>query len=350
MKYRIIVKDGDGDQIGEFKVFRNLTISKRLNNYGTCSFEIPADDPKASDLVALRVFTIDVYRIAEDDSQLLLWAGEQAIREGNLDSAGNNWCKITCFDWFEQLFSRYTADVVTYTGVDAGQIAWDLIDTTQGEPDGDFGITEGTIEATQNRDRTYNNGNIGELIINLANVINGFDFEINTSKVFNVSSIIGVDRTNLVLEYGRNIQSIQITEDFSSPVNRAIVLGDSGDFQVPLRVERDDASSQAIYKLREGILTELDVTQVSTLEDKGDALLRKRGVALFRTSMKLIPSSSPTIADFALGDVITLKVVNGVYNIIEFFRIYEWSVTFTTNDTEELDLVLGNFITMPGVS
>lgn len=341
--YRIIVKNGDGDLIGEFKTFRNLTFGRRLNNYGTCSFEIPVEDPKAINLVALRIYTIDVYRDA-----LLIWAGEQAIRDGNLDSAGNNWCTITCFDWFEQLFSRYTDAEEVYAGVDAGAIAWDLIDTTQTESD--LGITEGTIEATQNRDRTYNNQNIGEAIINLANVINGFDFNINTSKVFTVESNIGVDRRNLVLEYGRNIQSIRITEDSSSLTNRAIVLGDSGDFSDPLRVERDDAPSQAIYKLREGLLTELDVNQVATLEDKGDALLRKRGEPLLKTSMNLIPSSNPTIADFSIGDVITLKVVSGVYDIQSAFRVFEWTVSVGTNDTETLDLVLGDFVLLPGVS
>lgn len=337
MQYRIIVKDGDGDLLGEIKNYRNLKLSKRLNNYGTCSFEIPANDPKATELIALRIYTVHVYR-----DELLLWAGEQAIREGSLDEHNNNWCTITCFDWFEQLFSRYTAAEVIFSATDAGQIAWSLINTTQVASD--FGITEGTIEATQNRDRTYNNQNIGDAIINLSNVINGFDFEINTSKVFNVSANIGVDRTNLVLDYGRNIQSIRITEDFSSPANRAIELGDSGDFSTPLRVERDDLTSQGLYKLREAVENEMEISESTTLEDKGDALLRKKGMPLFKTSMKLIPSSSPTIADFALGDIVSLRVVYGVYNILSQFRIYEWSLSIPTNNTENLDLVLGNFI------
>lgn len=341
-QYRIIVKD-EGVAIGEFKTYRGLKFSRRLNNYGSCSFEIPADDPKASELVALRAYTIEVFR---DD--FLIWAGEQAVREGNLDKVGNNWCTITCFDWFEQLFSRYTAAEVIYDMVDAGEIAWELINTTQ--TDSDFGITEGTIEPTQNRYRKYNDQNIGEAIINLANVINGFDFEINASKVFNVKENIGVDRTNLVLEYGRNIQSIRITEDFSSPVNRSIVLGQVGEFSSPVRLERDDAASQTLYKLREGVLNEMSVSETDTLEGKGDSNNRKKSAPLLKTSMKLIPSSSPTIEEFALGDVLTLKVVYGVYNIIDQYRVYEWTVSVTTQDTEVLDLVLGNFITLPGVS
>lgn len=340
--YRIIVQDGS-TPLGEFKNFRNLSFSRRLNNYGTCSFEIPIKDQKASDLVALRNYTVYIYR-----NDFLIWAGEQATREGYLDEVGNNWATITCFDWFEQLFSRYTAQFLRYEGVDAGQIAWDLIDTTQGL--GTFGITEGTVQATQNRDRSYENDNIGEIIINLANVINGFDFEINTSRVFNVFTHIGVDRTNLVLEYGRNIQSIRITEDFTNPVNQAIVLGSSGDFQAPIRVEQDDAASQAIYGLRQGLLTEMDTSEQTTLEEKGDSLNRKKSTPLFKTSMVLVPSSNPTIAQFALGDTLTLKVDNGIYNILGTYRVYEWKITVPTIDIEVLDLVLGNFITLPAVS
>lgn len=337
MQYRIVVHDGNDVPLGEFTTYRNLTLGKRLNNYGRCSFEIPASDVKASDLVALRVYQVYIYR-----DGVLFWGGEQAIRDGNLDDKGNNWCTITCFTWFEQLMSRYTAALVNYVGIDAAQIAWDLIDTTQGASD--FGITEGTLEATQNRDRTYSNDKIGELIINLSNVINGFDFEITDSKIFNASAMIGVDRTNLVLEYGRNMQSCQINEDASSLTNRAIVIGNSGDFSSPIRVDRDDAGSQTTYKLREGLTNEMDVSEQQTLEDKGDALLRKKGLPLFKISFRQIPSSFPTIADFALGDLITVKVKSGIYDINRTFRVYEWNVRVTKLDTEEVDLVLGDFI------
>lgn len=341
--YKILVKDASGNNIGEFEKFRNLKFNKRLNNYGTCQFEVPVDDPKIASLISLRRYSVEIYRY-DNTTGLLIWAGEQASRQGNLDDKGGNWVLIYCYDWLEQLNSRFTADEVSYEGIDAGQIAWDLIDDSQTQSNGDFGITEGTIEATQNRDRTYYNKNILEAIIELSNVINGFDFEINTSKVFNVKGVIGADRTDsVILEYGINVTAMRIMEDFSKIVNRGIVLGDSGYIGDPLRVERDDAGAQALYKVREALVSETTTSEQDTLEEKGDALIRKYEAPLYKVSMNIARGGTPSIADFALGDVITLKVQSGIYNINEDFRIYEWTVSYSDDNTETLDLVLGNF-------
>lgn len=332
MTYKILVKDADGNNLGEFDRFKNLKFGKRLNNYGACTFDIPIIDEKAASLVALRQYTVWIYR--DDD---LVWAGEQAIREGKLDDKGDNWATIHCFDWFEQLNSKYTAASVTYTAEDAGQIAVDLID-------GAFAITEGTIEPTQNRDRTYVNKNVMDEIINLANVINGFDFEINNFKLFNVYSSIGIDRSNeIILEYGFNVTSMRITEDFANPVTKAIVLGDSGNPLDALRVERNDAGLQTLYGVREELINEMSVIETATLQAKGDALIRKYGTPLMKVTLGIVRSVTPTIIDFSLGDVIRLKVDRGIYDIDENYRIFEWGLSVAADNTETLDLVLGNF-------
>lgn len=337
VEFKIQVQDGNGNVLGQFEKFRNLKFGKRVNNYGIASFEIPANEPKAESLVALRIYSIWIYR-----NGTLFWSGEQAIRQGRLDDKGNNWITIYCYTWLEQFISRYTVEEKIFELTDRGQIAWTLIDDTQTESD--FGVTMGTIDPTEELTIEYHNQNVFDAIVNLQNTINGFDFEINDLKAFNASSFIGTDRTSLIFEYGYNITSMDITEDFSHPANRAIVLGDSGDPGNSLRVERDDASSQAQYKLREMLTNEMSITDIPVLEVRGDAILRKYGSPLFKTSMNLVRSSFPTIADFALGDIITLKVKNGIYNIEEAFRIYEWSVEYNEDNTERLDLILGNFI------
>jgi hypothetical protein len=338
MIYKIIVQDENGNNIGEFEKFRNLRFNKVLNNYSSANFAVPVGDPKISSLIALRLYTIKIYR-----GDTLVWAGEQATREGNLDNKGDNWVSITCYSWFEQLNSRYTPNGVTYTGVDAGQIAWELIDDTQSQTNGDYGITQGTIEATQNRDRTYYNKNIAEAIIELSNVINGFDFEINDSKGFNVFALQGVDRSDtVVLEYGINVTTVRITEDFSKPTNRAIVIGDSGVLAEPMRVNRNNAPLQPDYKIRENLINEMIITESETLEDKGDALLRKFQYALVKLSLG-ISRKTPTIEDFALGDIIRIKIKSGIYDIDRNFRIFEWGIAVNPDNTETLDLTLGDF-------
>lgn len=342
--YKILVKDASDNEIGEFEKFRKLKFSKRLNNYGACQFEIPVGDEKVSSLISLRRYTVWIYRYDETGSEQLIWSGEQVNRQGNLDDKGGNWATIYCYDWLELLNSRYTGNDVVYDGIDAGQIAWDLIDDSQTPTNGDFGITEGTIEATQDRDRTYYNHNVLEEIIKLANVINGFDFEITTSKVFNVYDFIGVDRSDeVILEYGINIKSMRITEDFSKIVNRAIVLGDTGYVGDSIRVERNDTGQQALYKIREAQISEMTTSETSTLNDKGDALIRKYEAPLYKISMDIVRGGNPSIADFAIGDIIKLIVKSGIYDINEDFRIYEWTLTYNDDNTESMDLVLGNF-------
>lgn len=337
MTYSLKVKDGSNNFIGEFDKFRNLKFGKRINNYGSMAFEVPLNDPKAESLVGLRIYSVWVYRDGD-----LIWSGEQVMRQSKLTDKGDNWATIYCFTWFEQLAGRHTGATRTFTAEDAGNIAWTLIDETQ--TDSDFGITQGTIEVTMDRDVIYENQNIAEAITNLSNVINGFDFEVSDTKVFNVFGTQGVDRTELIFEYGHNITNITISEDFAHPANRAIILGDSGVVSDPLRVERDDAGSQTQYKLREVVSNEMNTVESATLEEKGDALLRKYGSPLFKISMDLVRSSFPTIADFALGDIVTLKVQSGIYNIEDTYRIYEWSIDYDENDTEKLDLVLAKFI------
>lgn len=509
MIYRVVVKSG-ADTIGEFEAFTKLTFGKRLNNYGTCIITIPVSENKLSELVELRKNTVWIYR-----GDTLVWSGEMAIRAGELDSKGSGTVELHSFTWFEQLRNRFTEKELRYEGVDAGQIAWDLIFRTQNQyvqddtgsdlpvtvatsnaigtvdwttPDNikvddstsanvdfgasergtyylkatnfgfalpansditgivvtvkelndkgsvshyakdvnvklikagtiqttnkgtntdrvetvttttyggindlwgdtwtysdinnsgfgvaisylgkgsiiniysvkitvyyiyptavgnyDLGITEGTIEATMDRDRTYNNQNIAEAIISLTNVIEGFDFEITDNKVFNVKTLIGEDKTeSVILDYGSNVLSCRITEDFSTPVNRAIILGEASDDTELLRIERNDLTSQTDIKLREDVATESDVSETETLNEKGDAILRKYSTPLLKIDIDILPNT-PNITQFSLGDLIMIRIVYGFYNIKEEYRVFEWEVEYNSDGTEKLSLVLGKF-------
>lgn len=344
VNYRIVVQNATGTKLGEFDTFKNLKINKRLNNYGTCSFDIPVNDPKADSLVALRLYTVWIYR-EDDDGSLLIWAGEMASRSGSLTSDTNNWVTINCFDWLEILNSRFTVYEKIYDNEDAGAIAQDLIETTNADGSyGDTGITIGTIEATVNRDREYHNQNIMQAIIDLSSIELGFDFEITNNRVLNIKSLIGEDKTDsVVFEYGHNIASGTILEDFSKITNRSIVLGEAIGETDLQRVEVDDTVSQPLYKLREQQVSMMEQSELSTFTEKGQAVNAKYGAPLFTIDITIKKSSSPSIADFSIGDSVRVKIKNGIYDIDEDFRVFEWSVTYGTDNSEQLSVVLGNF-------
>jgi len=342
--YRILIKDSAGVVIGELQNFRKVNFSKRLNNYGEANFDIRANDPMASAFISLRKNTIEIYR-RKDNADVLVWAGEQALATGSLNDQGNNWITVYCYTWFELLIHRFTAAEKIFTADDAGAIAAELITDTN--TDDATGITIGTITTTTNRDRTYNNQNVAEGIINLANVVNGFDFEITDAKVFNVDSIIGTDKTDsVVFQYGHNVTNMTITEDFVNPVNRAIVLGEATGQTTLQRVERDDVTLQTEYGLHEGLFTEISTSNLGTLQDKGDAAIRKYGLALLKVSFELVGNNTPSIDTFSCGDGIRLMASWGYYTIDEQYRVFEYNVSFDSKNVERLELTLGKFITI----
>lgn len=347
IEYTIKVTNQNGNFIGEFETFRNLKFSKNLNSYGSCSFEIPLEDPKAGSLVVPRRYCVYVYRRENGEYQgTLVWAGEQVLRYAHLKADNDNWLEVYCYDWFEQLYHRYTARTVQYDGIDAGQIAFDLIDTSQNDSSGlgDLGITEGTIEATMNRDRQYYNQNIGEAIVNLANVISGFDFEITNDKEFNVYAVKGEDKSeDVIFELGKNVKEMNIKEDFVNPVNRAIILGEATDQSDLQRVERENVDFMHTYGLRESLLSEMDIADLATLEDRGDALLRKYQLPLMVLDMNILESSAPNITDFELGDLITVVAQKGFYDINKDYRVFGYEVEIGDKNEESLKLILGDF-------
>lgn len=344
LDYRVIVKDSNGNTLGELTSFRKLTFGKRLNNFGEASFDIPANDPNVSTLISLRQNTIEIYRRSGATS-VLVWAGQQALAKGELTEKGNNWITVFCYTWYEKLLHRYTVAEKVFSTTDAGAIAEELI--TDANSDDDTGITIGTIATTTNRDRTYNNQNVGQAIINLANVVSGFDFEITDTKVFNVYEILGEDKTDSVIfEYGHNIKNMTIEEDFVNPINRAIVLGEATGETELQRVERNDAGLQTTYGLFEGRFTEISTSNLGTLQDKGDAAIRKYGLPLIKVSFDLVGNNTPSIETFGCGDGIGLIAAWGYYNIAEQYRVFEYEITFNSKNVERLELVLGKFITI----
>jgi hypothetical protein len=333
--------------MGEFQTFKNLKFGKRLNNYGSCSFEIKADDPKASSLISLRKYGVWVYRDDGVNEAVLVWAGEMAAREGNLDNAGNNWVTIHCYDWLEQLNSRFSVYEKIYENTDAGAIAWDLINETQNDTYGDLGIILGEIEETTNRDRTYHNQNIMEAIIALANLSSGFDFEITNDKVFNVKTIIGEDKTDeVVFEYGFNVDSVKILEDFTHPATRAIILGEAIGEDELQRVEVDNSAYQLTYKLREYVFSETEEQELESFTERGLAVLRKYKSPLMKIDIDMIKTTTPNITQFSLGDMVKLKIKSGIYDIDSDYRIFEWDVEFGDDNAEKMSLILGDFITL----
>lgn len=364
--YTILVRDKDGDKVGLAHPIKGLRFGKRLNNYGTAEFSIKVNDPMAGNLIDLRKNYIDIFRtvpqgigyllqenadflLQESGDKLVLersgtkvWSGEMAVTRALLESNGNNWATVECYTWFEQLYHRFTEFFERYQNIHAGRVLEGLLATTQAKTDGDFGGIVGKIDPTFLVDIVYNNENIAEAFTSLSE--KGFDFEFDNDRVLNVSPVLGEDKTNsVVFQYGHNVSRVQIVEDFVSPANQAIVLGEVVTEDDLQRVERTDTDLRSEYGLRQTRLQQMEPAITEIFEDKGDAAIRKYGTPLIKVDFDVVRNITPSIDQFDVGDGVRLIVKDGMYNIDEEYRVFEWQMEVGTDNSERLSLVLGKF-------
>jgi len=248
---------------------------------------------------------------------------------------------VKAVGWLELLTARFTAASVIYTAQDAGSIAKQLIDTNQLLSGGDLGILTSAsyIKASVNRNRTYENKNIKDAIIELSAVKNGFDFEFTWDKKFYVYyPQMGTTRTEFAFEYPGNIKKLRISDDGKAIVNSVLVRGQGfGDAQTT--TTRTDSGSFTAYKLRQKILDVSDVIELATLQDHGDEVLRVQASPVRILQITLDGNRLPAYGSYQLGDRVPVRVYGfAAYPIDASYRIDEINIKIDDNDGEEIEL------------
>lgn len=337
-KYQIIVKDKEGEVIGEFSDFFNLKFSDVLNNYGQCSFDVPVTSSDSTKLISLRRFEVEIVR-----DGVVVWAGEQANADIELRSNSPNLIKITCYTYIEMLNARYTPEYIFYDDVDQATILKNLVDDSQAKTDGDLGFTFAPITPTKDREREYKLDNIMEAFINMSNVIDGIDFWVDRNKVIYFSEERGADKSNLYsFEWGVNIDSLKITDNFSSPANTAYAIG-SSDGITQLVESYADIVTRGIYKLREQTLSAIDVSEEDTLLGKAQDLVRKNRNQIRTIRIAQLPNTVPSIDKLAVGDRMNVRFSKGRYDIDSGFRILGYEVVIGSVGEELVSWILSDF-------
>jgi hypothetical protein len=320
----------------------NRSYSYQLNRAGKASFSLPLTTERLQRFpLYIGVTRLLIYRATK-----LIWAGViWEITEDAQDDEGT--VNVQCTEIFHILSEkRYTSN--SYTSTDAGQIAWGLIDTTQGLSGGDLGITEGTIEATQNRNRAYLDEKIGEKIIQLTEVINGFDFLItpsiknNTLGVFNVSAKIGTTLNTFRLEYGEglknNIQSWSRKRTLSDMYNSVVVEGE-GYGDIALKSTQTDSSMITAVGLLEGRVQEKSVNQQTTLDTKAQEFIRVR-----KTEQPLyditVNNAYDDFGKYDVGDIVPVRIKYGYIDMNTTMRIYGIDVRISDAGEEVIKLTI----------
>lgn len=248
---------------------------------------------------------------------------------------------IKVLGWLDLLKDRYTSIERVFTAEDAGSIAWTLIDESQSFANGSFGITQGTIQTSVPRNRTYEWKNIKEAIIQLSEVYNGFDFEFGWDKRFSVFyPSMGIQRDTIEFRYPGNVKTAKVTTDGTQLLNYAVVRG-QGLGEGQLIDIRQDAASQINYKLRQAIKDYSEIPDITILQALGDEDVRVMKDPLEIIELTIDGNRQP-LGSFWVGDKVKV-VMEGIVlyeHINSYYRIDEINVSIDEMDNEDITLKL----------
>jgi len=125
------------------------------------------------------------------------------------------------------LKGRHVITPLTFTNVGQGDIVWGLIQHTQGQPNGDLGITAGVLENSVTRTRSYGIGeNIFDIINDLARVQDGIAWDIDANLQLVVRKFFNFPLQVTPIELGSTALSLERPSNAEDFANVAIVTGD----------------------------------------------------------------------------------------------------------------------------
>ncbi len=248
---------------------------------------------------------------------------------------------------FLDLFKdRYVLNTpVSYTA-DMGQIAWNLINTTQSLTNGDVGVRQGTIQTSRTITETWQPfaTSIKDILIGLTERIGGIDFAFTPDKHFNVYYPgLGTDKTELLFSYPGNIHEIAAPIDATELINVSINRGSgNGLDQQPIQT-RNDTASQASYKRHERIDDYPSIRVVATLDEKGDETLRRFASPTRIPEVTLDGAAQPSLGAYWVGDRVRFAVADPAFAELDgqTWRINELNVAIDENDRETVRLKVG---------
>ena len=218
------------------------------------------------------------------------------------------------FAGFEAILSnRLTGNAGdwAYLDTDSADIAWDLINRSQNDVDGegDVGITRGLHPVTINRDRTCRFDYIRKVIEGMSakSKDDGFDWDLSNLKVFNIYyPQKGELRPDIILE-DFNILSWTNDKDLSGKLaNRVVVLG-SGSEDAIVTETVQDLTEQAKWFLQETVLSEKDTSTSANLIAKGNKYLNDKKSPKSVISVR-VNDRNPDILTYYVGDTLPVRI------------------------------------------
>lgn len=212
----------EGTPTQEIGTFGTVSVSSNLDDGQTVTFDVPGESPTARQIDELAT-DVWVYKNGVLDSRCRVIDVQQSWGANGEDTVTVN---AVCY---KRLFNaRHLQTDLTYSSIDQAQIIWGLIQHTQAQAGGDFGITAGSLAAGNARDRSYEAGsNIGKLLDDLSGVINGPWWGISASLELDVRLYTSFSTLTTPIEMGATARSLSRQSGAALFANSVWVSGDN---------------------------------------------------------------------------------------------------------------------------
>jgi hypothetical protein len=323
-----------GTVLGEYSDLTSRTISLALNRPPTASGTMSLDAPAAnSGLLAPGITELRIQR----DGQTI--TSPFRLNSITIDDSGSGAATVSC-EW-DGIMS-YLADLLAlkganYSATAQSAIAWGWINTAQARTSADYGITRGAIPTTDPTKSVTieDDAELLASIVALSERANGFDFDIDASRAFNVYYPSQGSATGLVFDTDHNVTSYSVAVDAGpgSIVTWARVRGATRGRSAT------DADAALLYGRREASISYSGVIDDATvLQSQADAIIADRSEPIAVPSLRL-NVDHPTMewGSYRLGDTVRVRVRAGdLLTIDRDYRIVGIDIAIDEADNEDI--------------
>ena len=339
--YKINLNTNKFDKIDIITDFRNLSYMQKLNGIGECSFDMEIQSEKA----VLDNFIPYVSYVVVKKNKDIVWYGPISHLTGNYQDVSGS-LSITAYTPLFHFTSRFTENSLVFRQIDQTVIAWNLINTVQSRTFGNLLISNNSSASGILRDREYQYGNITDLLLNLSNIINGFDFDF-TPIIDSNFDLIGTNfntyypfkgtlRNDLPsLKIGENIQAFGFSLD-NNFYNQLTVLG-SGTGEAVTILSGNNTLSGG-YNRIERIEKDSNIVLQSTLQTRANTSIQNNSIPKTNIEMEINSAVRPFLTEFQLGDSLFIDAKLKNNQIFKNYgRISQLSIAVDINGKETIN-------------
>jgi hypothetical protein len=284
----------------ELTSFSAVSVTANFMDGDRCQFSVLGSSPEA---LLIDELATDVW----------VWGPiEQRFRIVNVSQQwgtdGEDVVNVQAVSYKRLLASRHiwSPDGMTFAQVDQGDIVWQLIQHTQAQTAGNWGVTKGFTTTGVRRDRSYVYGdNIGKLCDNLQEVIDGLWWDIDIDLKVQAAMPDSFARHAQPLQLGVNARTLERQSSASQFANAVFVDGNEDTMPVTAVTADIATDIRGRWETTRGFPT---TEQQSTLVEHAQGVLMDTNRPMSTWQVEVDPAHWTTESHYLPGDFVVVVI------------------------------------------